>query len=170
MPARRAQPPGTHARLDVDGDEEPAEHQQQQQGLRAAERRAGVREAWPGLGPRRPTASGSEKKRRPVLPSCPRRDLTYVPLEDGGGDARGRPGARQPHEVAAADVAGEEGGAHLEAKGTDAVRAHGRQAGLLPTGKRPGFPHPSGPEPANYRPGPTPGSVWLVSQKHFFRV
>ena len=41
----------------------------------------------------------------------------HVQLEAGDSDAGGGPGAGQPDEVAAADVAGEQGRSHLWGKG-----------------------------------------------------
>ena len=44
------------------------------------------------------------------------RRSAHVQLEAGDSDAGGGPGAGQPDEVAAADVAGEQGRSHLSAR------------------------------------------------------
>lgn len=86
---------------------------------RKPSREGGVRKAWPG-GRAVSRPRSLKRKGGKSSPTVTAHDVTYIPLEDCGGDARSRPGARQPHEVAAADVAGEEGGAHLESESTDA--------------------------------------------------
>lgn len=81
---------GTHSSCEVDGYEQPAEQQHHEQSLR--EDSVSVRSHT------RPP--GSEAG-------------SYVPFERPHSDATGRPRARQPHEVTAPDVTGEQRRADL---------------------------------------------------------
>lgn len=148
----RAHPARTYPRGDVDGQEEPGQHQDTEHPLPREGK--GGQSGAPGWA-RCPRSWGLPAPRRDrVLPRCPAGQggqgglrlpvPTHVPLVGCGRNARGRSRACQADEVPAAHVAGKQGCAHLGKGRNQLWPWRGERREAVPTAWQP-LPPPSFP-------------------------